>query len=131
MTSLVAVLLKMTLCLCIYLHLQKLFNCTIILSLLKIDTLNFIIYILTILTWPLKIYIIGLHNLISVNIFFTKKIIVQSRCAFVWNARFHHQDHSDFVQHFINVYLLKYHIAKFKCLKAVFILEVNNGGMCS
>ena len=45
----------------------------IILSLFKIDTLNFTMYILTILTCPLKIYVIGLHNLISMNIFFIIK----------------------------------------------------------
>ena len=45
----------------------------IILSLFQIDTLNFTLHILTILTCPLETYIIGLHNLISVNIFFTMK----------------------------------------------------------
>ena len=43
---------------------------TIILSLFKIDTLNFTMYILTNLTCPLKIHITGLHNLISIKIFF-------------------------------------------------------------
>ena len=47
-------------------HLQK--N-PIILSLFKIDTLNFTMYISTIVKCPLK-YVIGLHNLISMNIFF-------------------------------------------------------------
>ena len=51
---------------CIY---QK----TIILSLLKTDTLNFTMYILTILICPSKTYIIRLCNLISMNIFFTIK----------------------------------------------------------
>ena len=46
---------------------------TIILSLLKIDTLNFTMYILTILICSLKIYVIGLHNLISMKKFFTIK----------------------------------------------------------
>ena len=56
--------------LCIY---QK----TIILSLFKINTLNFTMYILTILTYPLKTYVIRLHDLISMKIFFTEiKIIV-------------------------------------------------------
>ena len=41
----------------------------IILSLFKIDTLNFTMYILTILTFPLKTYVIGLHDLISMKIF--------------------------------------------------------------
>ena len=44
-----------------------------ILSLFKTDTLNFTMYDLMILTCPLKIYVIGIHNLISVNIFFTIK----------------------------------------------------------
>ena len=51
-------------------HLQK--N-PIILSLFKIDTLNFTMYISIILTCPLKSYVIGLHDLISMNIFFTIK----------------------------------------------------------
>ena len=45
----------------------------IILSLFKFDTLNFTLYILTILTYPLKTYVIRLHNLISMNIFFIVK----------------------------------------------------------
>ena len=51
------------------LHTKK----SIILSLFKIDTLNFTMYISTILTCPLKSYVIGLHNLISMNIFLTIK----------------------------------------------------------
>ena len=55
---------------CIY---QK----TIILGLFKIDALNFTMYMITILTCPLKPYVIRLHNLISMKIFFTEiKIIV-------------------------------------------------------
>ena len=50
-TSLVTVLLKMTLCLCIYFVFTKK---NIILSLFKVDTLNFTMYILTILACPLK-----------------------------------------------------------------------------
>ena len=45
----------------------------IILSLFKIDTFNFNLYILTILTCPLKPYVMSLRNLISMNIFFTIK----------------------------------------------------------
>ena len=45
----------------------------IILSLFKIDTINFTMYILAILTCPLKTYVIRLRNLISMNIFFTIK----------------------------------------------------------
>ena len=47
-----------------------------ILSLFKIDALNFTMYILTILTSPLKIYVIGLHNLISMDILFTIKVFL-------------------------------------------------------
>ena len=43
----------------------------IVLSLFKIDT-NFTMYILTIFTWSLKTQVIRLHNLISMNIFFTQ-----------------------------------------------------------
>ena len=45
----------------------------IILNLFKIDKLHFTTYILAILTYPLKTYVIRLHNLISVNIFYTIK----------------------------------------------------------
>ena len=45
----------------------------IILSLFKTDTRNVTMYILTILTCPLKTYVIGLHNLILINICFTIK----------------------------------------------------------
>ena len=34
--------------------------------------------------------------------------LIQSRYAVVWDARFHHQGHLDFVKHLINVYLLKF-----------------------
>ena len=51
------------------LYLQK----SIILSLFKIDTLKFTTNILTILTCPLKTYVIRLPNLISMNIFITIK----------------------------------------------------------
>ena len=62
MTSLGKVLLKMTLYLCIYFAFSKnLF----FLSLFKIDTLNFTIYILPILAFSLKTYVIILYNLIS------------------------------------------------------------------
>ena len=63
-TSLVILLLKMIFRLCIYFVFTKK---RIILSLTKIDTLNFTMYILAILTSPLKIYVIRLHNLISMN----------------------------------------------------------------
>ena len=75
-TSLVTILLKVTLFSCTYSIITKK---TIILSLFKIDTLNVTSYILMILmnlmimTCPLKIYVIGLHNLISMNIFFSIK----------------------------------------------------------
>ena len=44
----------------------------IILNLFKIDTLNITMYILANMTCPLKAYV-RLHNLISINIFFTTK----------------------------------------------------------
>ena len=43
----------------------------IILSLFKTRTLNFTMYILTILTHPLKTYVARLNNLISMTILFT------------------------------------------------------------
>ena len=54
-------------------YLLYIYKKPIILSLFKIDTLNFTMYILTILTCPLKTYVIRLRNLISMNIFFTIK----------------------------------------------------------
>ena len=45
----------------------------IILSLFKIDPLNFIMYVLTLFTCPLTTYVIRLGNLLSINIFFTMK----------------------------------------------------------
>ena len=65
-TILVTVLSKIILYLSIYFAFDKK---SIILSLFKIDTLNFTMYILTILTCSLKKYI-RLHNLISMNFFF-------------------------------------------------------------
>ena len=74
MKSLVTVLFKITfMYIYIYvytLHLQKK---PIILSRFKIDTLNFTMYVSMILTCPLKSCGIGLHNLISMNTFFTLK----------------------------------------------------------
>ena len=52
-------------------HLFCIYKKLIILSLFKIDILNFTMYILTILTCSLKIYVVRLHNLTSMNIFFT------------------------------------------------------------
>ena len=52
-------------------HLLCIYKKPIILSLFKIDALNFIICILTILTCPLKTYLVRLHNQTSMNIFFT------------------------------------------------------------
>ena len=49
---------------------------TITLGLFKIDTLNCTMYILMISTCSSKTYVIRLHNLISINIFFTAKNIV-------------------------------------------------------
>ena len=55
-----------------FMYLLYIYRKPIILSLFKIDTLNFTMYILANLAFPLKIYV-GLHNLISMNIFFTIK----------------------------------------------------------
>ena len=60
----------------IIMYILCIYKKTIILSLFKIDTLNFTMYILTILTSPLKIYVIGLNNLISMNTFFTIKVFL-------------------------------------------------------
>ena len=54
-----------------FMHLLCIYKKSIILSLFKIDTLNFTMYILTILTCPLKTYVVRLHNLTSMNISFT------------------------------------------------------------
>ena len=50
------------------------------------------------------ILIISDFYLQTITCFFT---LVQSRYAIVWNTRFNHQDHLDFVKYLINVYLLK------------------------
>ena len=55
----------------IFMHLLCIYKKPIILSLFKIDTLNFTMHILRILTCPLKTYVVRLHNLTSMNIFFT------------------------------------------------------------
>ena len=56
-----------------FMHLICIYKRNIILNLFKTDTLNFTMYIFTILTCPLKTYVIRLCNLISMNIFFTIK----------------------------------------------------------
>ena len=56
-----------------FMHLICIYKRNIILSLFKTDTLNFTMYIFTILTCRLKTYVIRLCNLISMNIFFTIK----------------------------------------------------------
>ena len=66
MTIFVTFLLKMTLCLCICFVFTK--NP---LSVFQIDILNFTMHILTILRCSLKTYVVRLHNLTSMNIFFT------------------------------------------------------------
>ena len=55
-----------------FIYLLCIYKKTIILSLFKIGTLNCTMYILTISTCPLK-RVIRLHNLVSMNIFFTIK----------------------------------------------------------
>ena len=67
-TIFVTVLLKMTLCLCICFVFTK--N-PLYFKPFKIDTLNFTMYILMILTCPFKTYVVRLHNLKSMNIFST------------------------------------------------------------
>ena len=67
-TILVTVLLKMTHVYVFTLYLQKPHYFK---SLSKIHTLNFTMYNLTIFTCRLKIYVVRLHNLISMNILFT------------------------------------------------------------
>ena len=57
----------MIVCLCIY------FKKTHYFKPIETDTLNFIMYILTILACPLKTYVIKLLDPISMNIFFTIK----------------------------------------------------------
>ena len=53
----------------IFMYIPSIYKKNIILSLFKIDALNVTMYIFTILTCPLiKIYVTGLHNLISMNI---------------------------------------------------------------
>ena len=71
-TSLVTVLFNMSL------YLPK--KNPIILSLFKIDILNFTMYVLMILTCPLKTYVIQLHNLISMNILFTERTLFFYNC---------------------------------------------------
>ena len=56
-----------------FMYLLCIYKKLIILSPFKIDTSNFTVYILTILTCSLKAYVIRLRNLISMNIFFTIK----------------------------------------------------------
>ena len=55
-----------------FMYLLYIYKKPIILSLFKIDTLNFTMYILANLRCPLKTSV-RLHNLISMNIFFTIK----------------------------------------------------------
>ena len=51
-------------------YLVCIYKKSIILRPLKTDTLKFTMYILTILTCPLKTYAIRLHNPTAMNIFF-------------------------------------------------------------
>ena len=56
-----------------FMYLLCIYKKLIILSLFNVDTLNFTMYILMNLTFPLKTYIIRIHNLISMNIFLAIK----------------------------------------------------------
>ena len=62
-----------------------------------------------------------------------EKHIIQSRYAVVWNAHFHHQDHLDFVKHFVNVYLLKKVVLMFNGWLLILCdrVQVLNGGIYS
>ena len=64
-------------------YLLNIYKKPIILSLFKFDTLNFTMYILIILTCLLKTYVIGLHNLISMNIFYT----IKDNACFLYNCK--------------------------------------------
>ena len=66
-----------------FMHLLCIYKKTIILSLFKIGTLNFTMYILKILTCPLNTCVIRLDNLISMNIFFT----INDRIFFLYNCK--------------------------------------------
>ena len=57
-----------------FMHLLCIYKNHTILSLSKNDTLNLAMYIITILTCLLNTYVVRLHDLISMNIFFTIKI---------------------------------------------------------
>ena len=59
-----------------FMYILCIYKKTIISSLFKIDTLNFTMYTLTTLKSPLKICVIGIHNLISMNIFFNIKFLL-------------------------------------------------------
>ena len=59
-----------------FMYVLCIYKKNIILILFKIDPLNLTMNILTTLTCPLKIYVIGLHNLISIKIFFPIKIFL-------------------------------------------------------
>ena len=67
-----------------FMHILCIYKKNIILiSLFKIDTLNFIMNILTIMTCSfIKNHVIGLHNLISMNIFSPWRIMV-----FLYNCK--------------------------------------------
>ena len=58
-----------------FMYLLYIYKKPIILSLFKIDTLNFTMYVLENLTYPLKTYVRS-HNLISMNIFFAIRVFL-------------------------------------------------------
>ena len=62
-----------------FMYLLCIYKKPIISSLFKTYALNFTMYILTILTSPLKTYVIGLHNLISMNIFFNEDTLKRQK----------------------------------------------------
>ena len=79
-------------------YLLCIYKKTIILILFKIDTLKFTVYIVTILTCPLKTYVVRLHNLTLMNIFFTIDL-KRSRVFFIIIER---KPKSNFNEHFLH-----------------------------
>ena len=56
---------------------------------------------------PSSYFVLNLRQWNISNKVFNNELLIQSRYAVVWNARFHHQGHWDFVKHLIKIYLFK------------------------
>ena len=82
----------------IFMYLLCIYKKTIILILFKTDTLKFTVYIVTILTCPLKTYVVRLHNLTLMNIFFTIDL-KRSQVFFIIIKR---KPKSNFNKHFLH-----------------------------